>query len=93
MFIGETSIQPDFILPGNQYQAVIERNDLIKISTEVIVELYDGQRDIGISTQTDLGTTIKTYSYYRINELLVVTRKEFFLSKEFTLKSIFFYSI
>lgn len=75
---GDTSIQPDFILPGNQYQAVIERNDLIKISTESIVEIFDGQRNIGIATQTYLGTTTKTFSYYNINELLVITRKELF---------------
>lgn len=70
------NIQGNFQNPNltftGRYQALVERNDLETLRTEEIREFFDGIDNIGIAIQTDGSSTIRTYSYYNLKELLVV---------------------
>lgn len=71
--------KPDLPDTG-KYQALVERNDLESLETEETREYFDGIDNIGIAIQTSGSSTIKTYSYYKLNELLVVTGNSLFRS-------------
>jgi len=55
-----------------RYQSSIEKNSDELGITEEISEFYDGFDNVGIAVTTLAGNVIGTYSYYNINELLLV---------------------
>ena len=58
--------------PKATFELFIEKNTEGYGFTETIGEIFDGKDDVGIAIQTLGGNTVLTYSYYPINELLVV---------------------
>ena len=62
-------------IPNDRYQALIERNSLTNFATEEIREFFDPFTNVAISSTKFDGTTIKTFSYYLFNELLIITSK------------------
>ncbi len=63
---------PNFDENG-RYQAVIEKNSFKNGLTEEIQEYFDRVEDLGIAITTLAGTPVTTYSYYKLNELLLVS--------------------
>jgi len=61
----------------NMYSAFIEKNDVDSKITEEILEFYDGTNDIAIAVNTLDGIRTVTYSYAKIDELLLVSGKIF----------------
>ena len=56
-------------------QATVERIKSDLGFTEEIIEWYDGALNIGVARSTVGGVTVETYSYYAVNELLLVKGK------------------
>jgi hypothetical protein len=55
-----------------QYSVEIEKNKADEKYTEEIREYYDGKNNIGVSYNTFNGQTVKTYSYFYSDELLLI---------------------
>jgi hypothetical protein len=55
-----------------RYQSSIEKNSDELSITEEISEFYDGIDNVAIAVTTLAGNVVGTYSYYNINELLLV---------------------
>ena len=67
--------------PNDKFQMSVEKNAQNFRGTSEKQEFYDGEYDIGISLQSAAGSTIATYSYYKNNELLLISGKTQFLIK------------
>ena len=59
----------------DRMQATVERIKSDFPLTEEIIEWYDGALNIGVARSTVGGVTVETYSYYAVNELLLVKGK------------------
>ncbi len=55
------------------YQADVERNKNSNGFTEEINEIYDGVKNIGVSSTYAVGQKVNTYIYPNTDELLLVT--------------------
>jgi hypothetical protein len=64
------------------YSAFIERNDVNSKITEEIREFYDGINDIAIAVNILSNARTVTYSYAKIDELLLVSGKYLFIRSD-----------
>ena len=58
---------------NGRYQAVIEKNSFKNSITEEIQEYFDRVEDLGIAVTTLAGIRTIAYSYFKLNELLLVS--------------------
>ena len=63
---------PPKLADKTRYSVEIERNAAYEKFTEEIREYYDSNNDVGISINRFAGQTVKTISYYKTDELLII---------------------
>ena len=72
-------------------QATVERIKSDFPLTEEIIEWYDGALNVGVARSTVAGVTVETYSYFAVNEILLV--KGNIKLKSIWKKILFYFSI